>query len=103
MWSPPPPQDMCKKMVELWSLAEAWPEEVEIKGALYDLRLDQKQIKMQNNHSDLMRFQNRNRQASSGGIESPVSEPGPFDFACHYRYVWLVFRQLARQQAAFLL
>ena len=39
--------DMCKEVGEVFSLAEAWPEEVEMKGNLYDLILDQKQINMQ--------------------------------------------------------
>lgn len=39
--------DMCKEMGDVLSLAEAWPEEAEMKGALHDLSLDQKQIKMQ--------------------------------------------------------
>lgn len=34
--------DMCKEMGEVFSLAEAWPEEVEMKGNLYDFILDQK-------------------------------------------------------------
>ena len=34
--------DTCKEVGEVFSLAEAWPEEVEMKGNLYDLILDQK-------------------------------------------------------------
>ena len=34
--------DICKEVGEVFSLAEAWPEEVEMKGNLYDLILDQK-------------------------------------------------------------
>ena len=34
--------DMCKEVGEVFSLAEAWPEEMEMKGNLYDLILDQK-------------------------------------------------------------
>lgn len=37
--------DMCKEVGDV-GLAEAWPEEAEMKGALCDLSLDQKQIKM---------------------------------------------------------
>lgn len=33
-------------MGDVLSLAEAWPEEAEMKRAPHDLRLDQKQIKM---------------------------------------------------------
>lgn len=38
--------DTCKKVGDVVSLAEAWPEEAEMKGAFHDLSLDQKQIKM---------------------------------------------------------
>lgn len=39
--------DICKKGRKVFHLEEVWLEETEMKGALYDLSLGQKQIKMQ--------------------------------------------------------
>lgn len=39
--------DIGKKGRKVFHLEEVWLEEIEMKGALYDLSLGQKQIKMQ--------------------------------------------------------